>query len=304
MTSPVGYALLPWETTAQARAESQLETMKRGMREIAAAGFDAFEVAAETTLTSYYARRAMAFAEWMPPPRTFLDIDFITRMAAVLRASQEVGLIPTTIFCESEWINPRIAAAEFDQVVVISHLMHSAGIRYLLVDGGPRRQGNQHEEDLRRLAETMTTIGQDCARRDVQLCFHPHIDTCVETPHDIEVFLSLADAQVVGLALDTAHVSAGGGDPVSLLQTFGERVKYMHLKDIAMPSLPSADFTGYARFAAFRTLGEGTVNFPAVGRALTAAGFAGPLVAELDQTDDPAATARSARRYLHDTLGV
>jgi len=280
-----------------------VETMKRGLREIAAAGFNAFEVAAETTLTSYYARRAMSFAEWMPTPQTFLDINFISRMSAVLRAADEVGLTPTTIFCESEWINPHLADAEFDQVVVISHLMHSASIPYLLVDGGPRRGGAQHEEDLRALAKQMTVIGRECARRNVQLCFHPHIDTCVETPHDIEVFFNLANPELVGLALDTAHVSAGGGDPVELLRATSDRVKYMHLKDIAMPA-SLADFAGYARFAAFRNLGEGTVDFGAIGRALADAGFDGPLIVELDQTPDPAATARSARRYLRERLSV
>ncbi|MDQ2831517.1 MAG: sugar phosphate isomerase/epimerase [Chloroflexota bacterium] len=304
MTSPVGYALLPWEGASRARTERPVETMKRGLREIAAAGFDAFEVAAETTLTSYYARRVMPFAEWMPPPRTLLDIDFITRMAAVLRAAEEVGLTPTTIFCESEWINPRIADAEFDQVVVISHLMHSAGIAYLLVDGGPRRDGARHEEDIHALAHQMTAMGRECARREVQLCFHPHIDTCIETPHDIEMFFDLADAEVVGMALDTAHITAGGGDPVEFLRANVARVKYIHLKDIAMPPRPSVDFAGYARFAAFRNLGEGSVDFPAVGRVLAEAAFDGPLIAELDQTDDPAATARAARQYLRASMGV
>ncbi len=252
MPSPVGYALMPWEGTARARTELPIQTMKRGLQEIAAAGFNAFEVAADTTLTSYYARRVMPFAEWMPAPRTLLDIDFITRMAAVLRASQEVGLALTTIFCESEWINPRIADAEFDQIVVISHLMHSAGIAYLLVDGGPRRRGAQHEEDIRALARQMTAIGQECARRHVQLCFHPHIDTCIETRHDIEMFFDLADVELVSIALDTAHVMAGGSDPEELLRANIDRVKYIHLKDIAMPPIPSPDFTGYTRFAAFR----------------------------------------------------
>ncbi len=304
MTSPVGYALLPWEGTARARTEPPVQTMKRGLREIAAAGFDAFEVAADTTLSSYYARRVMSFAEWMPPPRTLLDIDFITRMAAVLRAAEEVGLTPTTIFCESEWINPRIADAEFDQVVVISHLMHSAGIAYLLVDGGPRRAGARHEEDIRALAQQMTAMGRECARRNVRLCFHPHIDTCIETPHDVEMFFDLADAEVVGMALDTAHITAGGGDPVETLRANADRVRYIHLKDIVMPPYPSADFAGYARFAAFRNLGEGNVDFPAIGRVLTEAAFDGPLIAELDQTDDPAATARTARQYLRDSMGV
>jgi len=138
----------------------------------------------------------------------------------------------------------------------------------------------------------------------VRLCFHPHIDTCIETPHDIKMFFDLADAEWVGMALDTAHITAGGGDPVALLRANVDRVEYIHLKDIAMPPRPATDFAGYARFAAFRNLGEGSVDFPAIGRVLTEAAFDGPLIAELDQTDDPAATARVARQYVRDNMGI
>ncbi len=306
MAQVVGYALLPWERTEEAKARPPVETIRQGLREIAEAGFNAFEALTRTTLTNDYGRRVMRYERWSSPPQTFSDSDLMSRLATLLRMGEEAGLRLTTIFCDGEYVNPEIAQAEFDQAAIVSRILAASGAKHLLVAGGPSptRPGADHGADLRQLAARLSEIGREVAKSGVTLCFHPHIDTCVETPHDIDVFFGAADPDAVAMALDTAHVLAGGGDPVRVLRDHGDRVKYLHIKDIAMPAVPGPDFVGAARYRAFCDLGAGSVDFAEIGHVLRERPFEGPVVAELDFSDDPKRSARVARQYLRDAIGV
>jgi inosose dehydratase len=66
----------------------------------------------------------------------------------------------------------------------------------------------------------------------VELVFHPHVDTHVDTQPRIERFLKDTDPDFVNLCLDTGHVSYCEGDNVDLVTTFPERITYVHLKSV------------------------------------------------------------------------
>jgi inosose dehydratase len=66
----------------------------------------------------------------------------------------------------------------------------------------------------------------------VELVFHPHVDTHVDTQDRIERFLTDTDPAYVNLCLDTGHVAYCDGDNLALVERFGERVTYVHLKQV------------------------------------------------------------------------
>lgn len=66
----------------------------------------------------------------------------------------------------------------------------------------------------------------------VKLVFHPHADTHVDTQQRIERFLSDTDPELVNLCLDTGHVAYCEGDNVEIIERFGDRVTYVHLKSV------------------------------------------------------------------------
>ncbi|MGH9313917.1 MAG: TIM barrel protein, partial [Vicinamibacterales bacterium] len=61
--------------------------------------------------------------------------------------------------------------------------------------------------------------------------FHHHCATWVETPDEVETLLARTDPDLVGLCLDTGHLAYGGGDPVTMIERFGDRVWHVHFKD-------------------------------------------------------------------------
>ncbi|MER5795301.1 TIM barrel protein [Streptomyces sp. NPDC001980] len=66
----------------------------------------------------------------------------------------------------------------------------------------------------------------------VRLVIHPHADSHIQTQPEIERLLDESDGRYTNLCLDTGHVAYGGGDNVDLIRRFGERVGYVHIKQM------------------------------------------------------------------------
>ncbi len=64
----------------------------------------------------------------------------------------------------------------------------------------------------------------------VELVFHPHADTHVDTQDRIEQFLKDTDPQFVNLCLDTGHIAYCGGDNLQIIERAPERITYVHFK--------------------------------------------------------------------------
>jgi sugar phosphate isomerase/epimerase len=67
---------------------------------------------------------------------------------------------------------------------------------------------------------------------DVRLVLHPHADSHLQTQAEIERLLNESDGRYTNLCLDTGHVAYGGGDNLDLIRRFGERVGYVHIKQL------------------------------------------------------------------------
>ena len=126
---------------------------------------------------------------------------------------------------------------------------------------------------------------------DLQLAFHPHAGTVVESAEDVGHLLERTD---VGLCLDTGHLLIGGLDPVDLAETAGSRVRHVHLKDVdelLLKRVQSGNipYSDAVRQGLFRPLGTGVVDVAALLSHFEAAGYDGWYVLEQDVmlTADP-----------------
>jgi inosose dehydratase len=64
----------------------------------------------------------------------------------------------------------------------------------------------------------------------LQMVLHPHGDSHIETPEDIDRIFQATDPEYVGFCLDTGHIVYGGGDPMELCRKYPERISYVHIK--------------------------------------------------------------------------
>ena len=141
--------------------------------------------------------------------------------------------------------------------------------------------------------------------------FHHHCATYVETPDEIAALMQRTSPELLGLCLDTGHATYGGGDPLSLLTQYRDRVWHVHFKDCSRDVASRAraerwDYLTAIRHGLFCELGRGSVDFAAMLHQLNAARYDGWIVVEQDvlpSMGTPAASATRNRRFLT-RLGV
>jgi len=136
----------------------------------------------------------------------------------------------------------------------------------------------------------------------LKVVFHHHCAGYVETVEEVRNLMNRADPDLVGLCLDTGHWHYAGGDAVGAIKEYGERVRYLHLKDCdpSIRELAIAERMDYfAAVAAgvFCELGQGGVDFPTLIGDVGALGYNGWAIVEQDiLTNDAEAPRQSARR--------
>ena len=64
----------------------------------------------------------------------------------------------------------------------------------------------------------------------LKMVLHPHGDSHIETPDDIDRIFQATDPEYVGFCLDTGHIVYGDGDPMELCRQYPERISYVHIK--------------------------------------------------------------------------
>lgn len=85
----------------------------------------------------------------------------------------------------------------------------------------------------RDLAAQTERLGREVQdRHGLRIVVHPHADTHIDTPENVARFLDATDPALVSLCLDTGHYAYCGGDSVRAVETFGERIGYLHLKQV------------------------------------------------------------------------
>jgi len=64
----------------------------------------------------------------------------------------------------------------------------------------------------------------------LKMVLHPHGDSHIETPEDIDRVFQATDPDYVGFCLDTGHIVYGAGDPIEIVKKYPERIDYVHIK--------------------------------------------------------------------------
>ena len=204
---------------------------------------------------------------------------------------------------------PRTGDSDADTIatqVKNATFLHAAGGLYLqMTDSMRPKDGKPTAEDCKRLGRVLTEVGKRVTDMGVGLAYHNHMNTVGETPDEVDRIMDAADARYVKLLLDVAHYKQGGGDPAKAIKQYGERILFLHIKDVESPVPASA---GEAAKAAYRfvELGRGKVDLPAVFAALKAIKFRGWAVVELDSVPDKTRTPKEAamisKKFIEEKL--
>jgi inosose dehydratase len=134
------------------------------------------------------------------------------------------------------------------------------------------------------MADLLDAVAQRARSAGLIPSYHPHLGSLAEAPDQIDALLA---ASSIGLCADVAHLAAGGGDPVAIIDKYADRLDYLHLKDYD------------PRGPGFLPLGEGTIDMTGVVDAVVRSGYSDWIGVELDgYPGDPADAARRSFAYL------
>jgi inosose dehydratase len=209
--------------------------------------------------------------------------------------------------------------AEMAKAMEIARRLHATGGKLLIAaeGGDDRRRGEAGhvveangltDEEWRNLARGLHDLADNLEPLGMKVVFHNHVGTYVETQAETARLLDETDPAKVGWCLDIGHLAYGGGDTLSMLPDYGDRVAHIHLKDVDGDVLARAKAEDWSFGQALKTwifpaLGEGIARVPEVVAELRRRGYDGWFVLEQDTSpDDPKDVARANREYLEALL--
>jgi inosose dehydratase len=142
----------------------------------------------------------------------------------------------------------------------------------------------------------------------LDLVFHPHVATYVESPEECERFFDVTSHTNIGLCLDTGHCVYGLGDSVKEAEKYKSKLRLVHIKDCDAAVLQNArvnkwTFEEAIEHKVFTVIGQGNIDFPAFFRTLVKNGYSGWSVVEQDvkfgdPTVTPAGSVSASLKFL------
>lgn len=231
--------------------------------------------------------------------------EFGDKPAALKELLDRHNLVLVALSSGNMRIDPAVEREDLAAHVTRARFVRALGGSFLqLTDERPKRQVTP--ADYARMGRLLTELGRRTADVGVTVSYHNHMHNLGERPEEVAAVLEASDPRLVKFQLDTAHYQQGGGDPATAIQQYGDRLSFLHIKDLEAP-VPGA--TGDpSRSYRFVELGRGKVDFRKVFAALHLVGFKGWAVVELDRVPDNARTPKESalisRAYLEKELGL
>ena len=168
------------------------------------------------------------------------------------------------------------------------------------------------DEEWKRLTEGLNHLGALAKKKGMQLVYHHHMGTGVQTTEEIDRLMERTDPELVGLLYDTGHLVFSGEDHLAVLHKYLKRIKHVHLKNVRFEVMEKAkkekwSFLQAVRNGVFTVPGDGGLDFVPVFDALKSGGYKGWWVVEAEQDPakaNPLEYALLARKYIKDKAGI
>jgi len=274
LPNPVGYATIAWPRQELNRA---LDTISRlGYRGVQLLGW---------VREAYPAEKAQQLREHLA----------------------SLKLQPVALSCWGVQLAPERQGNENAQLRSYAEYFSRLGGAFLQVtdQGSPTKEYSA--EDMKNLGSRMNALGKVAQDFGLTLGYHPHFGTIGETRKGLGRVLEATDPQRVKLIADVAHLALGGSDPAEVIRTYGDRLCFLHFKDLReeVAAVARQDRKLVeAKGPPFCEIGLGVVDFAAVLQAMHAVNFSGWAVVELDDGNStlggPDASAAKSRDELRE----
>jgi inosose dehydratase len=228
-------------------------------------------------------------------------------------------------FVPVKMTDPSAETAVMERIRKVGHLLATLKAPFLVIadDMSPERNAyagriydagcpTLSSEQWKHVGQIVTAAEKVANEFGLDLVFHPHIATYIESPEECERFFDVTSHTNVGLCLDTGHCVYGCGDSVTEAEKYKSMLRLVHVKDCDTKILESArrnkwTFEDSVEHKLFTTIGQGDIDFPAFFRTLLKNGYSGWSVIEQDVTFgaadiSPKASVAASMEYLNGVI--
>jgi inosose dehydratase len=230
---------------------------EEALKDIAAAGYSGFELF-DGNLMQYQDRKE----------------EFVKLVS-------DLSLTFIGVYTGGNFIFPDVLEEELAKIDRVAALASELGAQHLVVGGGAVRANGIKESDYKDLGDALNRVVEIAEKYNLIASYHPHLGTNVQSPDQLDQLMPLT---TINLCPDTAHIEAGGGDPVEVIKKYVDRIQYVHFKDYENGE--------------FLPLGKGRQNFAEMLKVLEEAEYAGWVTVELDSYPNPKEGADISREFL------
>jgi sugar phosphate isomerase/epimerase len=179
-----------------------------------------------------------------------------------------------------------------DDLELVAERLHGVGgTMFGITVGDARRKKTENELDQQ--CELLKKVIDVCKKNDVQPNLHNHTFEVENDLHDLKG--TLKRVPDIKLGPDLNWLVRGGVDPVWFINTYGEQMVYMHIRD----QKADGKWT--------EAVGEGVIDFPAIAKALKKINYRGKAAIELAFDEPPKNAVREdwkkSREYVRKVFG-
>ncbi len=175
--------------------------------------------------------------------------------------------------------------------------------------------GHKHimdQDEWKLLCDGLNKLGRVAKERGIDLTFHHHMGTVVQTEAEVDYMMEHTDPEYFSLLFDSGHFAYCGVDPVVMVKRYADRIKHVHLKDIRPEVVEKVkrenlSFLQGVREGAFTVPGDGCIDFDPIFKVLEESGYRGWMLVEAEQDPakaNPLEYAIKARNYIKEHTGL
>jgi len=175
--------------------------------------------------------------------------------------------------------------------------------------------GHKHimdQDEWKLLCDGLNKLGRVAKERGIDLTFHHHMGTVVQTESEVDYMMEHTDPEYFSLLFDSGHFAYCGVDPVKMVKRYADRIKHVHLKDIRPDVVEKVkrenlSFLQGVREGAFTVPGDGCVDFDSIFKVLEDTGYKGYMLVEAEQDPakaNPLEYAIKARKFIKEHAGI
>lgn len=179
--------------------------------------------------------------------------------------------------CEERGISIPSSGAGFEELErspdSVAMRAKAYGSKFVMCAWVPHQKGAFNIDDAKKAVDVFNSAGKILREQGLTLCYHAHGFEFQPYKNGtlLGYIIENTNPEYVSFEMDIMWIYFGGGNPVALLNKYGNRWKLMHLKDLRKGT--PKDLTGLTAEENDVPLGTGELNIPAILKAAKKAGI-------------------------------